>query len=229
MSGLSEAAWERRLGFRFGSSTLRTQALTHRSAGSRNNERLEFLGDALLNLIVAEVLYERFSDVDEGALTRARALLVRESSLAELARELNLGELLILGPGELKSGGFRRDSILADAFEAVIAAIYLDAGMDACRQWVLARFDESLRALPTRLRADKDPKTRLQEYLQARQLPLPDYLLIEATGDDHARQFTVQCRVASLQISAQGEGGSRRMAEQAAAAEVLQQILALSA
>ncbi len=227
MIGISETAWEHRLRFRFSSPDLRAQALTHRSASGRNNERLEFLGDALLNLIIAEVLFQRFADVDEGALTRARALLVRESSLASLARELDLGDLLHLGQGELKSGGFRRDSILADAFEALVAAIYLDAGMDACRDWVLARFDDTLRALPVRLRADKDPKTRLQEFLQGKQLPLPEYALTEVLGDEHERQFRVRCRVGVLQITGQGEGGSRRLAEQQAAAHVLEQIAAV--
>ena len=224
VGGLSEAAWAKRLGHAFQAPALRTQALTHRSAGSRNYERFEFLGDALLKLVVAETLFQRFTDVDEGALTRARAVLVRESSLADLARALHLGDLLILGQGELKSGGFRRDSILADAFEALIAAIYLDAGMDACREWVLAQLDGALSALPKRLKAEKDPKTRLQEFLQSRQFALPEYELTEVLGDEHERHFKVCCRVASLRISGCGEGSSRRTAEQQAATDVLNQM-----
>ncbi|MBS0194444.1 MAG: ribonuclease III [Proteobacteria bacterium] len=196
------------------------QALTHRSAGARNNERLEFLGDALVNLIVADALYERWPKADEGALTRARAELVRESSLAGLARGLRLGEKLSLGSGELKSGGQRRDSILADALEAVVAAVYLDAGFDTCRNVVLPWFALGLESLPVG-KVAKDAKTRLQEWLQARQVQLPEYALIDTSGDEHDRSFRVDCRIVEPPLHAEGTGSSRRAAEQQAAAEVL--------
>lgn len=199
---------------------LRQRALTHRSAGPRNNERLEFLGDALVNLIVAEALFERFPRADEGELTRARAALVRESSLAGIARGMQLGDQLELGPGELKSGGFRRDSILADALEALVAAIYLDAGFDTCRACVLPWFEPQLVSLP-RGGTEKDPKTRLQEWLQARQLPLPEYRLLAADGEDHDKTFRVLCALASPELREEGAGTSRRQAEQAAALAVL--------
>ena len=202
---------------RFADAALLRQALTHRSAGSPHNERLEFLGDALLNLVVAEQLYTRWPGADEGAMTRARAELVRESSLARIARELGVGEHLVLGPGEMKSGGHRRDSILADAVEAMIAACYLDAGFDACRALVLSWFLPLLEALPPPNRVGKDPKTRLQEWLQARRLPVPEYAVVGTQGEAHAQQFAVECRIPALGVTAHGEGGSRRAAEQDAA------------
>jgi len=207
-------------GHRFADAELLRRALTHRSLGARNNERLEFLGDALLGCIMAEALFARWPKADEGALTRARAALVRESSLAEVARALRLGEQIVLGPGELKSGGSRRDSILADALEAVAAAIYLDAGFTACRERVLDWFSAALAALqPEAL--EKDAKTQLQEWLQGRQLPLPGYELIDTRGEEHERIFVARCMVATLDVFADGEGGSRRQAEQAAAAQVM--------
>lgn len=209
-----------RLGHRFEKPELLQQALRHRSAGSPHNERLEFLGDALVNLVIAEALYQRWPKADEGTLTRARASLVRESSLAELARQLELGERLELGPGEMKSGGHRRDSILADAVEAVIGAIHLDAGFDTCREVVLGWFESSLAELPTG-KAEKDPKTRLQEWLQGRQLPRPNYRLLETTGDDHARVFHVACETAEPPLQEQAEASSLRAAEQLAAERVL--------
>ncbi|WP_374603674.1 ribonuclease III [Arenimonas sp.] len=208
------------LGHRFRSPELLQQALRHRSAGSPHNERLEFLGDALLNLVVAEALYARWPKADEGTLTRARASLVRESSLAELARRLQLGDRLELGPGEMKSGGHRRDSILADAVEAIIGAIHLDAGFEACRTAVLAWFETSLDELPTG-KAEKDPKTRLQEWLQGRQLPRPNYRLIATTGDDHARVFHVACETTEPPREEEAEASSLRAAEQLAAERVL--------
>jgi len=204
----------------FADESLLQQALTHRSAGPRHNERLEFLGDALVNLIVAEALYRRWPKADEGALTRARAGLVCESALAVLARELHLGDRLALGPGELKSGGARRDSILADALEAVVAAIHLDAGFEACRAAVLPWFAAGIEALPAG-KVGKDAKTRLQEWLQGRQRALPEYTLIEATGEEHDRSFKVACGVADPPLRAEGAGSSRRGAEQQAAAEML--------
>jgi ribonuclease-3 len=203
---------------------LLAQALSHRSAGAPHNERLEFLGDALLNLIIAEQLYLRWPKADEGAMTRARAELVRESTLAGVARALDIGPRLTLGPGEMKSGGHRRDSILADAVEAVIAAFYLDAGFDACRQAVLPWFEPLLAALPPLHQVGKDPKTRLQEWLQARQRPLPVYALIEESGDDHDKTFRVGCTLADRAIATEGRGSSRRAAEQAAAEAALQRI-----
>ncbi|HZP64760.1 MAG TPA: ribonuclease III [Rudaea sp.] len=208
-----------RLAYDFRDPALRELALSHRSIGARNNERLEFLGDALVNMLVAELLYERFPKSDEGELTRLRARLVSEPALAGIARELELGDQLRLGPGELKSGGFRRDSILADAFEALIAAVYLDGGWAACRDTVRALFEAPLaRTSPDE---GKDAKTRLQEHLQAHGLSLPIYELIAATGAEHAKVFDVSCAVAALGLRTEGRGGSRRAAEQAAAAAAL--------
>jgi ribonuclease-3 len=214
------------LGHVFDDEALLTQALTHRSAGPRNNERFEFLGDALLSLVIAEALFERFPKADEGALTRARSQLVREPQLAELARGMGLGERLILGPGELKTGGWRRDSILADALEAVIGAIHLDAGFAVCRGAVRALFEPLLDALPQGLKAQKDAKTRLQEWLQQRQMGLPDYDLLAARGEDHDKVFDVRCRVEAFGIEACGSASARREAEQQAAADVLAVLLA---
>ncbi len=208
---------------RFADPGLLQQALTHRSAGAPHNERLEFLGDSIVNLLVAEVLFQRWPKADEGALTRARAELVREASLATIARTLDLGARLTLGPGEMKSGGHRRDSILADAMEAVVAAIYLDAGFEGCRAVVLPWFEASLAALPVG-KPGKDAKTRLQEWLQGRQRALPVYELVSESGDDHAKLFMVSCTIVDPTLSAQGEGSSRRNAEQAAALGVLEKL-----
>jgi ribonuclease-3 len=210
------------LAYTFKDPALRERALSHRSVGARNNERLEFLGDGLVNLLVAELLYEHFPHAAEGELTRWRARLVSEPALAGVARELELGDQLRLGPGELKSGGFRRDSILADALEALIAAVYLDGGWEACRRNVRALFEDRLQEAANA--QDKDPKTNLQEVLQARGLPLPVYELVDASGADHAKVFDVRCSIAALNLHAEGRGGSRRAAEQAAAAEALIQI-----
>ncbi len=209
-----------RLVHRFRSPELLQQALRHRSAGVPNNERLEFLGDALVNLIVAEALHAAWPRADEGTLTRARAALVRESALAGLARRLDLGSRIELGPGELKSGGHRRDSILADALEAIVGAVHLDAGFEACRTEVLAWFTPLIAALPVG-HVDKDPKTRLQEWLQARQLPRPEYHLLETRGDDHARVFLVRCQTQEPAHEQTAEGSSLRAAEQRAAEAVL--------
>ncbi len=208
---------------RFADPGLLEQALTHRSAGAPHNERLEFLGDSIVNLLVAEVLFQRWPKADEGALTRARAELVREASLATIARRLELGARLTMGPGEMKSGGHRRDSILADALEAVVAAIYLDSGFETCRAAVLPWFEESLAALPVG-KPGKDAKTRLQEWLQGRQRPLPVYELVSESGDDHAKMFNVSCTITDPTLTAEGEGSSRRNAEQAAAAALLEKL-----
>ncbi len=211
-------------GHGFHDAGLLQQALTHRSAGSPHNERLEFLGDALVNLIVAEALYLAWPRADEGALTRARAELVRESALAGIARELAIGERLVLGPGEMKTGGHRRDSILADALEALVAAIHMDAGFETCKSVVLQWFAPLLAALPPPHKVGKDPKTRLQEWLQGRQRSLPVYALVQETGDDHARIFKVSCTLVEPPLNTMGEGSSRRAAEQQAAEAALQEI-----
>lgn len=208
----------------FADPALAELAFTHRSVGKPNNERLEFLGDALLGALVAEMLYEAHPKASEGELSRLRAQLVNGQALAALARELELGDALKLGPGELKSGGFRRDSILADAFEALLAAIYLDGGYDACRASVRQLFGERIASLR---RSSKDAKTRLQEWLQAAGWPLPQYELVAAHGEDHAKQFEVLCSIAEPEaLSARAEGGSRRAAEQDAAQVVLDQLQA---
>ncbi len=214
---------EPRFGHVFANPELLQRALTHRSVGAANNERLEFLGDAILNALAADALFQRWPRADEGALTRGRAALVRESSLAAIARQLSLGEYLALGPGELKSGGHRRDSILADALEAVIGAVYLDAGFEAARRCVLTWIEPVLASIQPG-QVGKDAKTQLQEWLQARQLGLPEYGLIEARGEEHSRVFRVSCQVEALQLGSEGEGNSRRLAEQAAATQLLRVI-----
>ncbi|MGA8276668.1 MAG: ribonuclease III [Rhodanobacteraceae bacterium] len=207
------------LGHAFDCLELLEQALTHRSAGRPNNERLEFLGDGLLNVLVAELLYEQHGRASEGELTRMRAALVNGTTLAEVARSEQIGERLHLGAGELKSGGFRRDSILGDAFEALLAAIYLDGGWHACRKVVRRLFLE--RARDAGRIVSKDAKTRLQELLQGRGLPLPAYALVASVGEDHAKTFEVECSITDIGVHVRGEGGSRRSAEQAAAAKAL--------
>lgn len=213
----------RKLEYTFNDTQLLEAALTHRSVGSANYERLEFLGDAILSFIISEQLYQRFSKADEGTLSRCRASLVKGETLAELASELQLGEFLNLGPGELKSGGFRRESILADALEAIIGAVYLDGGFEAVKALVLALYQDHLaRVSPTV--SLKDPKTRLQEYLQSRRLPLPNYEMTGAEGKAHKQTFTVTCTVEGLEQVAIGTGSSRRKAEQAAALQVLEML-----
>jgi ribonuclease-3 len=209
--------------YRFRDPTLATLALTHRSAGRPNNERLEFLGDALLGVLVAELLFEAHPNASEGELSRLRAQLVNGQALGAIGRELELGDDLKLGPGELKSGGFRRESILADAFEALIAAVYLDAGYEACRGVVRELFAQRVAALP---KSSKDSKTKLQEWLQGKGLPLPIYDLKDTYGEDHAKTFDVTCTIDEPQsISVEGRGGSRRAAEQDAAEAVLRRLL----
>jgi ribonuclease III len=217
-----EGGWlEREIGYRISDRELLARALTHRSAGGQHNERLEFLGDAALSLLVAESLYHRLPEAPEGHLSRLRASLVRRSSLAEIAREKGFPKRLRLGAGELKSGGFRRDSILADALEAVLGAIYLDGGLDALRPAVLRLYGERLDELPPH-EALKDPKTLLQERLQAQGLPLPVYRVESIQGADHRQEFTIACLVDGVP-DAVGNGTSRRAAEQAAAAKMLEQ------
>ena len=209
------------LGHRFSDATLLDRALTHRSASHLNNERLEFLGDALLNLFVAELVYEQYPRADEGEMTRLRAALVNGATLAEIARAEEIGDRLHLGPGELKSGGHRRDSILADAFEAVIAAIHADAGWEVCRSVVRRLFHDRVMA---GARTPKDAKTQLQEWLQARNLPLPVYELVATGGEEHARIFEATCHLASLHVTTAGSASNRRAAEQIAAEQALVQL-----
>lgn len=207
------------LGHTFRDPSLAELALSHRSVGRPNNERMEFLGDALVNMLVAELLFVEHPRADEGDLSRMRAQLVSGAALATFAREADLGAKLKLGPGEMKSGGARRDSILADAFEAVMAAIYFDAGFDACRASARAVFTGQVRALT---RPRKDPKTRLQEWLQARGLGLPEYALIASRGEDHAKTFEVLCILNGKEENRfAGSGSSVRAAEQAAAEAAL--------
>ncbi|MFA0809946.1 ribonuclease III [Microbulbifer epialgicus] len=212
----------RRLGYKFEQGELLELALTHRSHGSRNNERLEFLGDSILGFTIGAALYEQFPGGREGQLSRLRAQLVSGETLAKLARELEIGDCLRLGEGEMKSGGFRRASILADAVEALIGAIYLDAGLEAARARVLEWFAPRLQALS--LETMKDPKTRLQEWLQARKKPLPEYSVVDVSGAEHAQHFIVECRVSGLAEPVRGEASSRRAAEKTAAVEAYRRL-----
>ncbi|MCC5887353.1 MAG: ribonuclease III [Gammaproteobacteria bacterium] len=218
------AELQRRLDYRFTDLRLLELALTHRSlSGRHNNERLEFLGDAFLGYVVAAELFDRYGDAKENQLTLLRASLVRGKTLADLARALGLGEFLKLGSGELKSGGFRRDSILADAVEAVIGAVLLDGGPEPSRTLILRMLGDRLeRARPGEV--SKDPKTRLQELLQGRGEALPEYEVVEVVGSDHAQTFTVSCRVPALGDSVSGKGRTRRAAEQQAASEALDRL-----
>lgn len=217
-----------RLGYRARDAGLIEAALTHRSAGGAHNERLEFLGDGVLNCLVAELLYRHYPSADEGELSRLRATLVSGEALAETAATIGLGDELRLGAGELRSGGFRRPSILADALEALIGAVYLDGGLEAARGIVERLMADRVAELPDA--ADlKDPKTRLQEYLQARGMPLPVYTVEQIRGDAHLQTFDVRCDVATLNLSARGSELSRRRAEQQAAEDVLRQIEARAA
>lgn len=213
----------RRIGYFFADLGLLELALTHRSFGGKNNERLEFLGDSILNYVIAEDLFHRFPKAKEGELSRLRASLVKGDTLAELAREFQLGDFLKLGAGELKSGGFRRDSILADAVEGIIGAIYLDAGMDVCRQHILAWYQERLEATSLKV-VTKDAKTRLQEYLQARKYGLPQYEVVNIVGEPHDQTFYVHCQVEVYDGVIEGKGNSRRIAEQNAAAKTLKKL-----
>lgn len=212
-----------RLGHDFRSTALLAEAVTHRSAGNGHNERLEFLGDGVLNFVIAAALFERRPDAPEGDLSRLRASLVRETTLAEIAGELDLGAFLRMGSGELRSGGFRRASILADALEAICGAVYRDAGFAAAESLILRLFARRLDDLPD-AGALKDAKTRLQEWLQARGRPLPCYALVSESGEAHKRHFVARCTLSDADASTEGEGGGRRRAEQAAAERMLEQI-----
>lgn len=217
------AKWlDQTFNYRFSDSSLFLAAVTHRSAGGHNNERLEYLGDAILGFLVAKNLYHCFPGASEGELTRRRAALVRRETLAEIAVELDLGAQLRLGSGELKSGGYRRDSILADSLEALLGAIYLDGGLSAVEGIIDSLFHQRMVDEPTG--ELKDPKTRLQEYLQSRGLSLPVYAVTETLGQAHEQTFRVSCNAADLDLAESGTGSSRRRAEQRAAAKVLEKI-----
>jgi ribonuclease-3 len=213
----------KKLGYQFKDESMIELALTHRSHGKRNNERLEFLGDSILNFVIAEALYRRFPEAKEGQLSRLRAQLVKGETLAELAREMKLGDYLRLGSGELKSGGYRRDSILADAVEAIIGAIYLDSNMDSCRPYILGWYQSRLEQTSL-LDTKKDSKTRLQEFLQSRRAPLPDYELLSVSGEAHKQTFEIRCAVSLLDKPTEGKGSSRRQAEQNAAKTALDKL-----
>ncbi|GMM91440.1 ribonuclease III [Vibrio fortis] len=214
---------ERKIGYQFKDTDLIHLALTHRSAAGKHNERLEFLGDSILSFVIADDLYHRFPKVNEGDMSRMRATLVRGHTLAELGREFALGDYLKLGPGELKSGGFRRDSILADAVEAIIGAIYLDSDTETIRGIILSWYKTRLEAIQPGV-SQKDPKTRLQEFLQGRRNPLPVYTVTNIKGEAHNQEFTVECKVAGVDKPVIGKGTSRRKAEQAAAETALEQL-----
>ena len=215
-------ALEQALGHRFNDPELLRTALTHRSQSAKNNERLEFLGDSVLNCIIADELFRRFPALAEGELSRVRAVMVRQQTLFERAEALQIGEELQLGEGELRSGGKQRPSILADALEAIIGAIYVDGGFESARRAVLRIFEPALRdAHPTGL--SKDPKTQLQELLQGRRIALPRYAIVATEGEAHRQRFRVECSIAQLEIKTLGEGSSRRAAEQHAAELALQQ------
>lgn len=208
------------IGYEFNDQALLQAALSHRSVRGKNNERLEFLGDAILNFIIAAALFEQCPHAKEGDLSRLRAGLVNGETLAELAQEFVLGDYLRLGPGELKSGGSRRKSILADALEAIIGAIYLDSNMLICQERVLSWFDLRIKAI-AHTGTSKDPKTQLQEYLQGHKSNLPDYLVLSVTGQAHKQVFRVSCQVEGFSFTTEGSGSSRRAAEQLAAQEFL--------
>nr|WP_298416174.1 ribonuclease III [uncultured Halomonas sp.] len=213
----------RRIGYSFRDASLLELALTHRSYGGDNNERLEFLGDSIVNFVIGEALFQRFPQAREGQLSRLRARLVKGKTLAEVAREFSLGEQLRLGSGEMKSGGYRRDSILADTLEALIGAIYLDSDMQTVKVRVLSWYASRLEAINLQ-DTQKDPKTRLQEFLQSRQMALPRYEVISVEGEAHAQTFTIECHIDALADHTVGVGNSRRHAEQEAAGKALLQI-----
>ena len=215
------AKLEKAFSYQFHSQALAQLALTHRSAEASNNERLEFLGDAILGFTIAAELFRRYPDAPEGELSRLRARLVHQQSLADIANRLQLGELLILGPGELKSGGRQRVSILSDVVEAVFGAIYLDGGLEVCNAVILSTYGDLL-AQGGSEEKSKDPKTRLQELLQAKSLALPSYDIISIDGEAHQQTFVVSCQIALLKQATRGVGSNRKIAEQQAAEKALQ-------
>ena len=224
---MSLATLENRLDHHFGDAALLEQALTHRSHGARHNERLEFLGDSVLNFVVAAMLFERYSKIDEGDLSRLRANLVKQASLADIAQRLELSQYLRLGEGELKSGGFRRPSILADTVEAIFGAVFLDAGFEAARRVIVRQYQPVLASVDPKT-LGKDAKTLLQEFLQGRKLALPLYAVVATHGAAHSQQFEVECAIPALDIKVMAPGASRRAAEQSAAKLALEAALAVS-
>ena len=213
----------RRINYQFQDASLCELALTHRSCGKKNNERLEFLGDSIVNFVIAEDLFRRFPLAKEGQLSRLRAQMVKGTTLAEIARDMNMGDYLRLGSGELKSGGYRRDSILADSVESLIGAIFIDSDMENVREHILTWFDSRLKVLSLD-QTMKDSKTRLQEYLQSRRLALPDYHLENVEGDAHDQTFYITCTISELSIPTNGVASSRRQAEQESAKAALEQL-----
>ena len=213
----------KKLEYSFNDLMLLDEALTHRSFSAKNNERLEFLGDGILNFVIADELFKAYSDVQEGDLSRLRANLVNKESLAVIAKKLNLGDVIKLGSGELKSGGFRRPSILADAVESILGAVYCDGGFQPARDLIVRLYAERLSS-PTDLQSLKDPKTQLQELLQSRRFSLPLYQVTDITGQAHAQVFHVKCTIEKMEIEVNGEGKSRRKAEQVAADKAIQRV-----
>ena len=220
---MDPARFQQRIGYSFSRPELLAQALTHRSHGASHNERLEFLGDSILNCVVAAELFNRFGGLPEGDLSRLRAQLVRQEALHQVAQELDLGEHLRLGEGELKSGGFARPSILADAFEALIGAVFVDGGFSAARETIRRLYEPLLAGLDAKA-LGKDPKTLLQELLQARKVALPQYSVVATRGAAHNQNFEVECLIPQLSVRTTGSGSSRRSAEQEAALRAFEQI-----
>lgn len=217
------AKFDKIFGYQFKDASLLELAFTHRSYAKNNNERLEFLGDSILNCTIATELYLKYPDIPEGDLSRLRASLVDKDTLARLAREHDFGQYIRLGGGELKTGGWRRDSILADAMEAIFGAVYLDSGVVSAQSFITTVYDAILSDIPD-INELKDPKTRLQELLQSQKLPIPSYSIVSVSGKSHEQQFTVECSVAEYNLNIQAVGTSRRKAEQAAARMVLDEL-----
>lgn len=213
----------RNIAYDFKDISLQEKALTHRSAAGNNNERLEFLGDSILGFVISNELYNRFPDAQEGQLSRMRSSLVKGETLAKVARELKLGDFIRLGSGELKSGGYRRESILADSLEALFAAVYLDSDFNQASDLILRLFSQRLDKCDPNI-IQKDPKTRLQEYLQAQAIALPVYTVLKTTGEAHNQKFEVSCEIVERNLKSVAEGNSRRKAEQAAAQKILELI-----
>ncbi len=214
------------LEYSFEDQQLLREALTHRSASSKNNERLEFLGDSILNFVIAAELFQQYPDSPEGDLSRLRASLVKKEGLVLIAHDLNLGEYLTLGSGEMKSGGHRRDSIQADAVEAIFGAVFLDAGFDTCRQLILRLYQQQLDNAPDPATL-KDPKTRLQELLQGRKLSIPNYEVLDVSGKSHQQTFHVNCTIDELSLVTEAKASSRRKAEQKSALKAIEELEAM--
>lgn len=213
----------RALDYQFSTMALLKQALTHRSAHIKNNERFEFLGDSILSMVISRQLFDQYPEYSEGQLSRLRSHLVKGETLATIAQELQLGDYLYLGQGELKSGGFRRPSTLADALEAIFAAIFFDGGIEAAQRIILRLYNTRL-TNPDSNSTFKDAKTQLQEYLQSKKAPLPQYTLLNVTGEEHEQTFQVQCKILTPAMTAQGSAETRRKAEQLAAMQLLQNL-----